>query len=113
MRPETSPDQTPTRLGDYTPPDWLVEHVRLVFDLAPSATRVRSTIRFRRNGRGPADLADRVPGADAHLRGERGGGLLAHRRGLSAGSSGTYDQYTHLAPPRNCSLSSAIISSSR
>ena len=48
--------QTPTRLADYRPPDWLVERVRLEFDLAPSATRVRARIGFRRNGTGPADL---------------------------------------------------------
>ena len=56
MRPDQTPDQTPTRLADYTRPDWLIDHVGLVFDLAPSATRVRATIRFRRNGAGPADL---------------------------------------------------------
>ena len=56
MRTEISPDQTPTRLSDYRPFDWKIEHVRLVFDLAPSATRVRATIQFRRNGDGPADL---------------------------------------------------------
>ncbi|MEL6218468.1 MAG: aminopeptidase N [Pseudomonadota bacterium] len=60
MRTETSPSQTVTRLADYRPPDWLVERVRLVFRLAPSATRVEATVRFRRNperaGEGPADL---------------------------------------------------------
>ena len=56
MRPETSPDQTLTRLADYTAPDWMIDHVSLVFDLAPGATRVRSKIAFRRNGTGPADL---------------------------------------------------------
>ncbi|MFK7945472.1 MAG: aminopeptidase N, partial [Paracoccaceae bacterium] len=50
MRSDQNPDQTPTRLRDYTPPGWLVEHVNLVCDLAPSATRVRTAIRFRRNG---------------------------------------------------------------
>ncbi|MEO1492306.1 MAG: aminopeptidase N [Pseudomonadota bacterium] len=56
MRTETAPDQTPTRLADYAAPDWLIDRVSLVFDLAPSATRVRTTIAFRRNGAGPADL---------------------------------------------------------
>src|SRR5690625_1172319 len=68
MRPETAPaarEETPaalreadrpTRLADYRKPDFLVEDVRLVFDLAPSATRVRARISFRRNGEGPADL---------------------------------------------------------
>jgi aminopeptidase N len=54
MRPEKP--QTPTRLADYRPPDWLVDHVRLDFDLAPHATWVRSRIQFRRNGEGRADL---------------------------------------------------------
>ncbi|MEM1297755.1 MAG: aminopeptidase N, partial [Pseudomonadota bacterium] len=58
MRTDQNPDQTPTRLADYTPPGWLVDHVKLVFDLAPSATRVRAAIRFRRNAgdSGGADL---------------------------------------------------------
>ena len=54
MRPEKP--QTPTRLQDYRPPEWLVERVRLEFDLAPHATRVRARIDFRRNGDDPADL---------------------------------------------------------
>ena len=58
MRSDQSPDQTPTRLVDYTPPGWLIDHVKLVFDLAPSATRVRSAIRFRRNPDHPAGVTD-------------------------------------------------------
>jgi len=50
MRTETSPDQTgPVRLSDYTPPAWLVDAVRLEFDLDPGATQVRAIIDFRRN----------------------------------------------------------------
>ena len=56
MRPDALPAQTPTRLSDYRPPDWLVDRVSLVFDLSPSATRVRAKIAFRRNGEEPADL---------------------------------------------------------
>ncbi len=60
MRTETHPSQTKTRLADYRPPDWLVDRVRLVFDLAPTATRVTATVAFRRNparaGEGPAAL---------------------------------------------------------
>ena len=48
MRPDALPAQTPTRLADYRPPDWLVERVGLVFDLSPSATRVQARIAFRR-----------------------------------------------------------------
>jgi aminopeptidase N len=59
MRSDQNPDQTPTRLADYTPPGWLVDHVKLVFDLAPSATRVRAAIRFRRNGGADLELHGR------------------------------------------------------
>ncbi|MBK0398041.1 aminopeptidase N [Limibaculum sp. M0105] len=37
------------RLADYRPPAWMIEQVRLDFDLAPRATRVRARIAFRRN----------------------------------------------------------------
>ena len=47
--------ETPTRLADYRPPEWLIDRVRLVFDLAPSATRVRARIEFRRNAEGGFD----------------------------------------------------------
>jgi len=61
MRTETGRStQQSTRLADYRAPDWLVDEVSLVFDLHPSATRVRATVAFRRNpdraGEGPADL---------------------------------------------------------
>ncbi len=49
MRTDTHPSQSRTRLADYRPPDWLVEEVRLEFDLAPSATRVTAHIVFARN----------------------------------------------------------------
>jgi len=43
-----------SRLADYTPYPFNLEHVRLEFDLDPDATRVRSTLRFsRRPGGGP------------------------------------------------------------
>jgi aminopeptidase N len=44
-------DATPTitRLADYTPPDYLIDSVDLVFDLSPSATRVTSRLAMRRN----------------------------------------------------------------
>lgn len=67
MRPETAPiaeesapgakpADLPTRLADYLPPDFLIEDVHLVFDLSPTATRVRARIDFRRNGEGAADF---------------------------------------------------------
>ena len=59
MRNDVSPEQTPTRLVDYRPPDWRIDHVKLVFDLAPSATRVRATIRFRKGEGGEFHLHGR------------------------------------------------------
>src|SRR4051794_17406498 len=38
------------RLADYRPPAFLVDEADLAFALAPSATRVRSTLKLRRNG---------------------------------------------------------------
>ncbi|MEM6324439.1 MAG: aminopeptidase N [Pseudomonadota bacterium] len=54
-------DATPQAvfLSDYTPPAYLVDHVSLTFRLAPRATRVLSTVRFRPNparGDGPHPL---------------------------------------------------------
>ena len=42
------PEQT-IYLADYTPPAFLIETVELVFSLHPTATKVRSRIRFRPN----------------------------------------------------------------
>ncbi len=38
------------RLADYHPPAFLVDEVDLAFDLQPSATKVRSRLKIRRNG---------------------------------------------------------------
>ena len=43
-------DPQPVRLADYRPPAYLIDTVRLEFRLAPSATRVRSTLTIRRAG---------------------------------------------------------------
>jgi len=40
----------PVRLSDYRPPDYLVEHVDLVFELSPRDARVTSRLSVRRNG---------------------------------------------------------------
>ncbi len=40
----------PVRLTDYRPPAYFVDEVRLAFDLAPAATRVRARLAIRRNG---------------------------------------------------------------
>ena len=38
------------RLADYTPPAFLIDEVRLDFDLAPNTTRVKARLSIRRNG---------------------------------------------------------------
>jgi len=40
-------------LTDYTPPAYLVDTVRLHFELDPTATRVKATTVFQRNPQGP------------------------------------------------------------
>ncbi|HEY3695581.1 aminopeptidase N [Phenylobacterium sp.] len=47
MRTETP---QPIRLSDYRPPAFLIDEVRLDFDLAPDATRVKARLAVRRNG---------------------------------------------------------------
>ncbi|NDV00142.1 aminopeptidase N [Pseudoroseicyclus tamaricis] len=46
-------DTETIHLADYTPPGWLVERTELTFRLHPTATRVISRLRFRRNPRAP------------------------------------------------------------
>jgi aminopeptidase N len=36
--------------GDYQPPDWMVPHIALDFDLSPGSTRVSATLTVTRNG---------------------------------------------------------------
>lgn len=57
-RTETAPkmNQSPTRLSDYTPPNFQFETVYLDFDLHPTATTVRSKIEVRRQAPGPLSL---------------------------------------------------------
>jgi aminopeptidase N len=40
----------PIRLSDYHPPAYLIDEVRLDFDLAPNTTRVKARLSIRRNG---------------------------------------------------------------
>ena len=40
----------PIRLTDYRPPAYLIDEVRLDFDLGPNTTRVRARLSIRRNG---------------------------------------------------------------
>ncbi len=54
MRTDTA--LTPTRLVDYTPPNFQVNSVYLDFTLDPSATRVNSRLNLTRLGDGPLEL---------------------------------------------------------
>lgn len=54
MRTDTAP--APTKLSDYTPPNFDIESVSLDFDLEPNATRVRSILKMTRTGTGPLVL---------------------------------------------------------
>ena len=38
------------RLADYRPPAFLIDEVHLTFDLRPNATRVKASLKVRRNG---------------------------------------------------------------
>ena len=66
MRPDAAARHSAIRLADYTPPVWLIDSVRLDFQLHETETRVRSEIAFRLN-------PDRAEGAprDLRLDGER------------------------------------------
>ncbi|MFZ5670983.1 MAG: aminopeptidase N [Pseudomonadota bacterium] len=65
----------PVRLADYRPPAFLIDEVRLDFNLRPAATRVKASLAMRRNGDhdaplvldgdGLTTLSVRVDGADA------------------------------------------------
>jgi len=62
MRPDSAPARhTTIRLQDYTPPVWLIDHVKLDFRLGESATRVISEVAFRLN-------PDRASDASRELR---------------------------------------------
>lgn len=54
MRTDTAP--TPTRLADYTPPNFQVKSVALDFDLKPEATRVKSRLTLERTAPGDLEL---------------------------------------------------------
>ncbi|MEM9725266.1 MAG: aminopeptidase N [Pseudomonadota bacterium] len=58
-RPEGAPAHQTVRLEDYQPPPWLVERVRLVFQLHETETRVRAQLQFRRNPAGPSATGPR------------------------------------------------------
>ncbi len=53
LRPEDATALPMVKLADYRPPDWLVDSVHLTFLLHPTATRIVSRLRLRRNSDGP------------------------------------------------------------
>ena len=83
--------QAPTiRLADYRPPAFLAETVDLSFTLAPTATRVRARIGFRRNparaGEGPLDL--RLDGRQLRLVSAAIGGAAVPQNALAVDDEG-------------------------
>ena len=54
MRTDLAPK--PTRLADYTPPNFKIETVDLAFDLEPKKTRVKSRLTIKRLASGPLCL---------------------------------------------------------
>ena len=54
------------RRADYRPPDWLVQHVALAFDLDPDRTQVHARLSVHRNGRHDRPL--RLDGEALELR---------------------------------------------
>ncbi|RKQ70925.1 aminopeptidase N [Litorimonas taeanensis] len=58
MKTDTAPKQkqTPTRLADYTPPNFNIEAVSLDFDLNPKETTIRSQLTVTRLAPGPLVL---------------------------------------------------------
>ncbi len=60
----SKPAQTINR-SDYTPPAFLVDEIELEFDLEAACTRVRSTLRVRRNGTAAGPLV--LDGEDLRL----------------------------------------------
>ncbi len=123
--PDTTPDLAapqPVRLADYRPPDFLIDTVDLVFTLDPTATRVQSRLRIRRN---PAAV---TPSAPLRLDGEAlelkalaldGEALGANRYRLSpegglvvdeVPDAFTLDVETAIAPGSNTELSGLYMS---
>lgn len=77
MRTDTAP--TPTRLSDYTPPNFKIESVYLDFDLKPEATRVKSKLIVSRLGKGNLVL----DGEEIDLKSVTVDGKLLKRRDYS------------------------------
>jgi aminopeptidase N len=50
MRAMRTDTPQPIRLADYQPPAFLIDEVHLTFDLKPNATRVKASLKVRRNG---------------------------------------------------------------
>ncbi|MEM8623685.1 MAG: aminopeptidase N [Pseudomonadota bacterium] len=121
--PETG--QT-VRLADYQPPPWLIDDVRLDFDLAPRATRVRARIAFRLNDETATDSLPplRLDGrkltlVSAAIDGqalEGGDALTLDREGMTVapsalpGPSFEWDCTTEIDPDSNTELEGLYLS---
>ncbi|HVB16545.1 MAG TPA: aminopeptidase N [Stellaceae bacterium] len=121
--PEISADTTPqpTRLADYRPPEFLVDTVDLVFDLAPTDTQVAAHLRLRRNPEAPPRAELRLDGEELELR-----ALALDGRNLTSGEyriepdgalviaevpdAFALDITTRIIPERNTALSGLYLS---
>ena len=111
--------QTPqiTRREDYRAPDWLVPEIALDFDLDPTATKVRATLKVERNGthdrplvlNGDALAAEsvRVDGAEAQGWTMDGPDLVIPL----SGSTHEIETVVTIAPERNTQLQGLYASS--
>src|SRR4051812_5814482 len=74
----------PIRLSDYTPPAFLIDEVRLDFNLEPNTTRVKARLTLRRNGAAGEPLVlngERLKLISVSLNGEH---LSANQYGVDA-----------------------------
>ena len=115
---------TVRRRADYRPPAFLVDRVALEFDLDPDATRVTSTLTFRRNpgadprdrdaplaldGEGLADVAIELDGVP--LPATRVVQSPARLSVADLPGAGTLAVHTRIAPARNSALEGLYVSS--
>ncbi|HWA80642.1 MAG TPA: aminopeptidase N, partial [Acetobacteraceae bacterium] len=115
------PSPRETRLSDYRPPPFLVDHVELTFELDPAVTRVRSRLALRRNPEAVASAAplrldgNGQPVLAIAVNGER---IRANRWRIEEGDliiaeppeSFILEIETEIAPAENTALSGLYVS---
>jgi len=104
---------------DYTPPAWLVPEIRLEFDLGLELTKVRSTMRVRRNPDGNGDqtlhlCGDNIAVMSLHVDGEQAEGWSMSGSNLLLPLGGDEHEVTietHIHPATNSQLMGLYASS--